>query len=275
MAILTDATVIIEPPAPPPVPYGLFNAAVGPLPLPRVEAAVGGIEYQPDTCGIARLWASGCESVTAKVFDEGVDTISADPFVVYSSWLCGSIGYTEEEIRRRLLTRLNLKAQRAVEARLWQGNTGLGLTGILPAEATSLGAATCPTEAVRLLEQALADNGVVGGIIHARVGMADYLGTDHLIEHPRANLMTTHYGTSYAFGQGYGGTGPAGQAVTSTTEWMYASGRVIVWASDTFVPPIREVLKRSNNQQYAIAEQQYMLAVECGVWAVQVTRECP
>jgi len=275
MAILTDAPVILDPPAPPPVPYGLFNAAVGPLPLPRLEAAVGGIEYQPDTCGPARLWASECESVTAKVFDEGLDTISADPFVVYASWLCGSIGYTEEEIRRRLLTKINLKAQRAVEARLWQGSTGLGLTGLLPAQAVSLGNAGCATEAVQLLEQALADNAVAGGIIHARAGMGNWLGNEHLIERPRANLLTTPYGTPYSLGQGYAGTGPAGQATTSTTEWMYASGRVVVWASDVFIPPIREVLNRSTNQQYAIAEQQYLLAIECGVWAVQVTRECP
>lgn len=275
MAILTDAPVVIDPPAPPPVPYGLFNAAVGPLPLPRIEAAVGGIEYQPDTCGVARLWASECESVTAKVFDDGVDTLTADPFVVYASWLCGSIGYTEEEIRRRLLTRMNLKAQRAVEARLWQGNSGLSLDGLLADEAVSLGNAGCPVEAVRMLEQALADNAIAGGIIHARSGMSAYLADAHLVERPRANLLTTPLGTTYSFGQGYGGTGPSGQAVTSTTEWMYASGRVIVWASDVFVPPIREVLNRTTNQQYAVAEQQYLLAIECGVWAVQVTRECP
>lgn len=275
MAILTNAAVVIEPPPPPARPYGLFNAALGPLPLPRVEAADGGIEYQPDSCGIARLWPSACDPVTAKVFDEGVDTITADPFLVYTSWLCGSVGYTEEEIRRRLMTRLQLKSQRAVEERLWQGNTGLSLTGLLPAAAVNLGAAGCVTEAVRMLEQALADNAVAGGIMHARAGMSAWAAQEHLIERPRANLMTTPFGTSWSFGQGYDGSGPGADPATTTTEWMFASGRVVVWASDVFIPPVREVLNRSTNQQYAIAEQVFLTTIECGVWAVEVTRECP
>lgn len=273
MATLSNAAVLINPPAPPVRPYGLFDVAVGPLPLPRIEAMSGGIEYQPDTCGIARLWEMNCVPVTSKVFDTGVPTLTADPFAVYTSWLCGSLGYSPEEIRARLLTRLSLKEQRAVEQRLWQG--GGGVDGIFTdaAEVTSLGQADCTTDAVRMLEQALADNGVVGGTIHARSGMSAYLASDHQIEHPRPNLMTTHLGTPLVFGQGYDGTGPS--AAPADSEWMFATGRIVVWGSETIVPDIRETLNRTTNQWYAVAERVFMLTVECGIWGVTVNRECP
>lgn len=275
MAILSDASVVIDPPAPPSPPYGIFNAALGPLDLPDLRAEVAGIEYQPDNCGIARLWGSACEAVTSKVFDEGVDTLDADPFVVYSSWLCGSIGYTETEIRRRMLVRLALQEQRAVEQRIWQGNTGLGITGLFrAADVTTLTAASCPRSAVAALEQALADSGVSGGIIHARPYMVPWLANNHLVERPSARLLTTPLGTPYSFGQGYDGTGPGGQAVTSTVEYMYATGRVVIWRGEPIVPTIRQTLNRATNQQYAIAERPYMATVECGIWAVAVTREC-
>lgn len=272
MTILSNAAVLVSPPAPPARPYGLFDAAVGPLSLPRIEAEVGGIQYQPDACGFVHLWASECDPVTGKVFDEGVDTVTADPFIVYASWLCGSIGYTPEEIRARLLVRMNLKEQSGVEARLWQGDAGNGIDGLF-ADAISLGTAGCPAEGVRMLEQALADNGVQGGIIHARSGMAAYLGRDHQLI-PEVTPKVTNYGTALSLGQGYDGSGPAGQAPTSTSEWMYATGRVVIWAGDLLDYPIREVLDRTTNQQYAILERPYMVAVECGIWAVNVTREC-
>ena len=274
MPILSNASVVINPPAPPARPYGLFDV-YEPQGLPRLEAEVGGITYQPDTCGFTRLWASECDPVTAKVFDSGVPTVDADPFIVYDSWLCGSIGYSVEEIAARLRVRLTLKEQRAVESRIWQGNSGLDITGLFT-EATSLGTAGCAMEGVRMLEQALADNAIVGGAIHARSGMSAILSRDYLVfgETSPSRLRTTPLGTPYVFGQGYDGTGPAGQAPTSTSEWMYATGRILVWRGDEIDIPIRQVLDRTTNEQYALIERPYLAAIECGVWAVNVTHGC-
>lgn len=272
MAIFADAAVLVTPPSPPRRPYGLFDV-VEPERLPRIEAEAGGIEYQPDTCGTVRLWASECEAVTAKVFDSGVDTLFADPFITYDSWLCGSIGYDIAEIRNRLRVRMSLGEQRAVEARLWQGGSGLGIDGLF-ADATSLGTAACLTEGVRLLEQALADNGIAGGIIHARSGMSAYFAAEHLVEDRNGRQETRTY-TPVVFGQGYSGVGPAGEAPTATTEWVYATGRVRVWRGDFIDIVTRENLDRLTNQQYAVLERPYMTTIECGVWAVNVTRECP
>jgi len=55
---------------------------------------------------------------------------------------------------------------------------------------------------------------------------------------------------------------------------MYASGRVMIWGSEVHVPPLRETLDRSLNQQMALAERVFAVSIECGVWAIQVTRDC-
>ena len=168
-----------------------------------------------------------------------------------------------------------LREQRAVEKRVWSGSTGaLGTITGLFRSATSLGDAGCSTEAIEILEQTLADNGVVGGIIHTRVGMTPHLANNHLIESSRGALKTTPYGTPYVFGQGYDGSGPTGQAADASSEWMYASGRIMVWANETMVPPPRETFDPSGNQMFLAAERFFNVTVECGIWAIRVTRTC-
>ena len=76
------------------------------------------------------------------------------------------------------------------------------------------------------------------------------------------------------FGQGYNGSGPQGQPATTTTEYMYASGRVLIWGSDTWVPPLGETMDLALNQVYTVAERIFDVIVECGSWAIQVTHDC-
>ena len=270
----------IEAPPPPPPPYGLFNVALGPMPFPEPAAVGGGVIYVPDTCvEDIFLYDMTCPPVTGTKTFSAIDTaVSGSPFAVITSYTCGSLGFSFEEIERRVRTRMQLQAQRAVERRVWQGQTaaqGQGPILGLFRNATNLGAASCITEGMRLLEQALADSGTVGGIIHARSGMGPYLAQAHQYEYSGPGRLVTCNGTRISLGQGYDGTGPTGQAVTATTEWIYASGRVLVWQDpEITVPDIGQTLNRTTNQIFAIAEQVYAAAVECGVWAVEVTRNC-
>lgn len=267
----------IATPMAPQRPYGLFDVALGPMEFPDRNLG-GGVIYVPDTCvddyGIVDFT---CPPITgAKAFSGIEFPVSGAPFAVYTSYTCGSIGFSFEEVRDRLLTRMALHEQKAVEQRLWQGSTGNG--GTIPGlfrNATNLGAASCVTEAVEMLEQVLADNGIVGGLIHARPGLSAHLAQAHLVERGQGRRRTTVTDTPYVFGQGYDGSGPTGQAATTDVEWMYASGRVLVWQDSTIeIPPIRQTMDRTTNQIYALAERVYAVAVECGVWAVQVTRNC-
>lgn len=275
---LINAPQVVDPPAAPPRPYGLFDVALGPLPFPDVNTGAGGITYVPDTCeDDVFLVAMNCPPITgAKTFSPVEAAVSGSPFTVLTSYICTPIGFNFEEAERRVRLRMDLREQRAVERRLWQGSSGvLGtITGQFR-NATNLGSAGCVTEAIEMLEQTLADNAVVGGLIHARVGMTPHLANNHLIVRPNIRYMGTPYGTQYVFGQGYDGTGPTGQAVDTSTEWMYATGRVAVWRdSEVFVPPPRQTLDKSTNQLNLVAERMFMTTIECGVWAVQVTRTC-
>lgn len=272
--------VLIPAPPPPQRPSGLFDVSLGPLPMPRDTAMGGGVEFVPDTCeDDIFLYAIECPEVSgSKTFTGIEDAVSGAPFGVITSYTCGSVGWSIEEIKARLNVRMSLHEQRAVERRVWQGfnnsNAQGAMTGLFRG-ATSLGSADCPTQAVAMLEQALADNGVVGGSIHARPFMSAHLANSHLTEiGRRPGTYFTYAGTPVVFGQGYDGTGPTGQAVTSTAEYMYASGRIVLWTSGVEIPDPRETMDRTANQMYAIAEKVYVALVECGVWAVQVTRDC-
>jgi hypothetical protein len=204
--------------------------------------------------------------------------ISGSPFAVITTFTCSPIGMEFAEQAQRVRVRMALHEQRAVERRLWQGQNlsqGQGVIEGLFRDATSLGTAGCATEAIELLEQVLADNGIVGGMIHARPGMAAHLEQAHQIQYATGRRLQTCLGTPFVFGQGYDGSGPAGQAADGDSEWMYASGRVIIWQDpEIFVPPLGQTLDRTNNLTYTVAERVYAVIVECGSWAVEVSRTC-
>lgn len=280
MAQLSGPTYI-DPPTMPPVPPGIFDVALGPMPFPEVAAQGGGVIYVPDVCvDSVYVYNIQCPAVTGSKTFSAIDAaVSGAPFGVLATYTCSSIGFSFDEADSRVRRRLAMREQRGVEQRLWQGSSGaLGTVTGLFRSATNLGAASCPAEAVGLLEQTLADNGVVGGMIHARVGMSTYFAADHIIETvpgSSGRKFSTRLGTPYVFGQGYDGTGPTGQATTSSTEWLYASGRVLLWRDDTvWTPPVGQVMDRSLNTVSLAAERIYAAAVECGVWAVQVTHSC-
>ena len=279
MAALAPPYLYLDPPVPPPLrPYGLFDVAAGPVPFPVEGAMAGGIIYQPNDCvDDVFMREVNCPPITGAISFSGIDTaVSGAPFSVYTTWQCSTIGYSPVEQVARVGQRLELRAQTAVERRLWQGQTSAtdgNITGLF-ASATTLPAASCVTEALEVLEQTLADNGVFGGMIHARVGMSNHFAASHLT-YERGRQKQTYYGTPLVFGQGYSGVGPTGQAVTGDVEWLYASGRVVVWGTpDTWIPPVSEVIDRSTNTVFLVAQRIYAVTVECGIWAIPVTRTC-
>lgn len=278
MATIANAFTLIEPPPVPPRPYGLFDVALGPMPFPEAGAMGAPIQYVPDTCeDDIFLYAMNCPAVSgSKTFSPIDPAVSGDPFGVLTSYQCSTIGYSFAEAKQRVLTRMQLREQRAVERRVWQGQAAGGIGGIpgLFQSATVLTAASCPTVAIQQLEQQLADAGVVGGMIHARPAMVSHLTNKYQIYEGPGRIKRTVLGTPYVFGQGYAGTGPAGQAVTATTEYMYASGRVLIWASDVEVPDPGHTTDFSTNTVFTFAEKIFNVIVECGVWAIEVTRDC-
>ncbi len=277
MAIM-NAPEFIATPAPPPRPYGIFDVALGPMPFPVPASQAGGVLYVPDVCNSdVFLYAMNCPPVSgSKTFSTNEFPVSGAPFAVITSYTCGALGYSFEEAEQKVRTRMQLREQRAVERRIWQGQPAGGIGGIpgLFRGAIDLGPSGCVTEAIEVLEQALADNGVIGGIIHARPGLSAHLQTSFLLYEGPGRVKRTVLNTPYVFGQGYDGSGPTGQPADTNAEWMYASGRVVIWQSEVEVPDPQQTFDRRNNQQMLLAERIYAVAIECGVWATQVTRNC-
>lgn len=248
MAILPPDA--IESPMPRPLRYGLFRAVGALLPLTDHQLG-GGLIYEPITCGIAHSWAIDCpddspeESPAEKVFDEIPAFIEPDPFVVYGSSTCGSVG--TDAARAELRARQNLEngEQYEVESAM---ATHLSLADV------PLGAAASIVEAVSELEQWLYGTQAYGreGYLHASPEVAALAASEHLWEQDGSRYRTP-YGTIWSVGGGY----PPG------TIWI--SGEARVWRSDIEVPDPIQTFDRAINQWYVIAERAYAVAVECAV----------
>lgn len=228
--------------------YGLFSVANGPLTLPE-KGRGGGIQYDPETCGHAHSFPVDCpdESPTPeKTFDEFPDTIVAEPFVAYGSLTCGSAGRSQGELEAVVRRNLASGEQSQAEAEL---------AVLLAAESAGLGSTINVVSAVSQLEQwlygiATSDYGHVG-YLHASPDVAAHAGDANLIV-DQGPVKRTPYGTLWSIGGGY----PPGT--------VFISGQVTVWRSaDVWVPPLDQVLDRSTNQYFLVAEREYAVAFDC------------
>ena len=269
--------MVLDPLGPPALPdAGLIEAATGPLPLPA-HAKTAGANYLGDSCGEARLYPAPCQTppYPTIAMDTGDGLVKVYVFNVYASQVCGTIGQDDAEAERRVRARLRVAEARAVERAFWGATSAADATvvGIVAQEATAgnivtLADAPTPPEALSLLEQQMATTYGGEPLIHARPRMAAYLGRDLVQGRP----PRTTYGSRVVFGAGYAGTGPADEAVDATSEFMLATGRVIIWRDDVFVTPPDKMINTTTNQRGMFAMRTYAIAVECGGAIVQVTR---
>lgn len=259
---------------------GLLDAATGPLDLPT-HAKTAGALWETDLDGVGHLYPVACQAppYPALADDGPSGLVAAYSFDVYATQKMPAVGHLTAEAERRVRTRLQLHEQQAVEAALWGGGEGVeGIFEILAAagklaDLTPAGGAASVVEAVSLLEQ---DASVypASPMIHARLRMGAYLSSSGVIRFdPSPKPGTTHAGARFVLGAGYAGTGPAGEAVDATTEWIYGTGRVVIWRDpEMWVSPPGQVLDREKNQRGLVARRTYMVAVEGYAAGVKVTR---
>lgn len=152
----------------------------------------------------------------------------------------------------------------AIEREFWLGalkpdNPHLGQA--LGTTTLNSGAATNTRNAVALLEQAIADAGG-DGVIHLRPNCFSMITQDapgHLAV--SGGVAKSLLGTSYVPGVGYPGTGPSGEAAAADTEWLYATGRIEIRRSDTFIVPgsMSEATDRAQNVTTFRAERYVLI----------------
>jgi hypothetical protein len=311
---MAQPPLVIDPLAPVPVPPGLFQVATGPRDLPD-HGASAGMVWTPDTLAGAEVYPAPCQSsVPPQAFtSEGLESLAqAFPFLAYARVSVGGAGWTQQEIQRRAEQRLVHTEQWLAERALMGTSTQDTFLSVPvyagttpPAASTAaisggilqqlahvgtaagfqdLGAAPDTATAVSLLEQAAADSYYGQAIVHARPRMAAYAGKYNQFrvvglppESNKTNQYTQNW-NAWSFGNGYAGTGPAGEAPTDDeggtfgTEYMWATGRVIVWQGPIFYVPPGQVFDRQLNQRQAYAWRQFAIGVEGFAACVEVTR---
>jgi hypothetical protein len=239
------------------------------------HAIAGGYQYQNDTCGLPHIWPAACVTPPPanKVQDGADPIITASPFTAYGSLVCGTQGYTGDELEDRARKRLELKEQFAVEAAFW-GLAAGDQPGYLQSHAVASAgiAVTNVVTALSRLEQALADCYGLIGMIHVKPKAAAYMARNCIIWKDGPLWRTFGVGNVVVFGDGYSGLGPAGEADPAAGGWMYATGMVRLWREDDIlIPPWEQTLDRTANQHHILAERNWAMSVECCLISQLVT----
>lgn len=256
--------------------YGLLAGAAGPIDLPS-HGAGGGVRYVPVTCGEAHSWpiecVEGAPGTTGKQGDPGDETIEANPFAVYASYECGSVGYTPTEFVDKVRRRLANGEQGAIEYALWTGNSDVGGTDLGIANFQDDGVAVSVaddsniTSVVSALESWAYTAMGYGNVayIHAPVSMSAWFSDHHLMR-LEGGLWKTDFGSVVIFGGGYPGTGANGDAAPVGGAYMYITGQTTVYRSaEPFVYPVPQTLDKGTNQYFLLAEREYAVAFDCMV----------
>src|SRR5690242_5857652 len=127
MAAIYPPQHVDAPPAGP-LRYGLFNV------VQRAAwqdiMGVAGVQFEPDTCGVARLYTAECppSNQNVKTFDANNATVTGAPFWAYSGVVCAPVGRPISEQEQRAQRALISGEQTQVEAALWNGG-GVGAGG--------------------------------------------------------------------------------------------------------------------------------------------------
>lgn len=262
----------VENPHPQTQRYGLFDVAVGPLDLPE-HARNGGVDYESIVCELPTGYAVACTpDMAVKTFGGGPETVTAAPFVVRSSFRCGSVGMTEERMRQLAITRLKA-GEMAVVERIFSQAT-FGQTPGLPGATVVTPDCTDLVTTVGALEEAFyATRGNVG-VLHVPMVAGVALLDQRVIERD-GRIWRTASGTAVSIGN-YINASPADPQVAAGAgqAWLYMTGSVAVWRSpdsSIYVPKLAEALNRSTNQVYGQAEREYIVSYECDAYAALST----
>lgn len=282
MAATIPAVPVAKPTASLPLRYGLFQAAIGPLDLP-VHGRNGGVHYETALCGEGFGYEVECIDATADKSaawtENGLDTITGLPFIVFATMQCGSVGFTFEEEQALILERLKGVEQAVVEEVFSTSTFGQG-PGLVTADGitTVTGAGDTVGDVLSELERArycgftgnLTQYGPPG-ILHVAIPVFNELKTEHLIEFDGTRWRTP-IGTVVSTGC-YANNDPAGVAPVDGVFWMYLTGQTTIWRtpdSAVQIAPVEGSLDRTTNQYLMLAEREYVVSYECGGFAKSV-----
>lgn len=199
----------------------------------------------------------------------GLQVITGEGFTVYAGIDCRIVGINDPAgAARRRLTGVE---QRLVEGYVWEHMLAV------PAAVLPTGSATAVTlkAGIAALEEALGSTYGGIGVIHAPRSFSPYAADRSQIVRDRDKLRTS-VDTVWAFGGGYtANTGPDGSPAGAGEQWLYATGVAVVRRRDVFVPADYQsgATNLSLNDAMVIAERQYVVTLDCPLFAVNVDIE--
>lgn len=197
---------------------------------------------------------------TAKTLSSYGSTTTANPFTIYTMQQCRTVGEmaTAQERAMRVLT---LNEEAAVEKEVWT-RIAAGATNIT-------GTLASPETSLALLEEAIGDAYAGRPVIHVSPNLGSILATKGAIEKV-GNHMETKIGSYVVIGRGYPRTGPGG-APAAGSEFMQATGSLVIERSTAFVKGPMIVQSPLDNTQVVLAERVYVAGYDCTAQAIRVT----
>lgn len=263
MAITPPALVAGAPRTP--LPFGLFS--VVPFREGSTDRWESGVEFESLGCpgeapkGVGAYDCDPEEGDPAalglpKDLEEGGLVLGeGGTFLVYESYVCTPIGNSLETAESTARLRLEAREELRVEQALSTGAFGQApnfVDGV-----TDLGEQDSLKEAIALLEQTLAIEYGLQGILH----MSRYTATLALekgVIESNGQRLRTKLGTPVIAGSGYAFDG------------IVATPAMFAYRSDIFTSSNRttDLLDRRDNNLFGIAERNYLLAIDpCGIWS--------
>ena len=265
-----------------PLPYGLFSTfTFRPEGDARWEG--GGVRFESLACDLADgigLWQPPAGAGTVGLPKDLASNTSAigpfgdaTAFTVYGHFQCSPVGWTPEQAQDMANQHLAAREQNAVENAFWTAALG-NAPALQDAGTVTIGAAGAGlAQTIGLLESWIATNYGGVGVIHMTRQAAQMALGQYLLD-TAGGRLTTRLGTPVAAGGGYPGSGPAGQAAAASTSWLYVTPALFGYKSDVFNSSSvsGDLLDRSTNSLYAVAERQFLLGFDpCGVAAALAT----
>jgi len=285
MARILDNAQLAQTPPPGPLRYGLFRVATVTEDLGDREIAAG-FQFAAPDCGVSRLYDAMCDpaDATAKTFDEGLPYMEGVPYWVYSTRQCAIVGNTEAELSASVRSRLAGGEQTQVEAALWGGTAPAvdpSLTGVAGAVTVTPAVGGAGAAVSALEESFYSEYGYVG-TIHVNASALASARYARMVESADSaasspGILVTPLGSRWAFGAGYGITGPAGAAPAAGSVWAFMTPPVWIRRSDVIAQTdMSSALDRISNQYMGLAERVYAHTWTCPVvHAVQIPLAAP
>lgn len=243
------------------------------------ERWINGVAFRAYPCGPALAYSvCGGSAGISKTGGDGPGLIGGDagvqPVVIYLPVQCQvRYGDVFGDLRDMATVAFGVYELAAFEREFWSGEIEPGNPRLASTDAVPLngGAATMPSNALSLLEQAIADSHAAG-MIHCTPRVATRWAHAGGLS-VKGGKLVTPLGTTVVPGYGYPGTGPDGSNPGSGKSWAYATGPVQLLRSKVTVLPdvAAEATVRPTNTMLLTVERAYLATRDqCLHAAVQV-----